>query len=395
MTDEDFRRQVREFIRTSLPPEMAARTLAGYHPHKPDVLYWTATLNARGWSVPHWPQRYGGPGWTITQQLIFDEECFLAGCPALSPQGVHLVGPIIYTYGDEAQKQRFLPCIRSGEHLWAQGFSEPNAGSDLAALQTRAVREGDDYIVNGQKIWTSDAHFGDWLFLLARTASQGKPQAGISFLLAQLNSPGITVRPIISLDGGHVLNEVFLRDVRIPVSQRIGEENHGWTYAKELLGAERTFSSEVPRCKGLLARLRQLAATCRSHGRPLLEDPYFAKRIAELEIEVLAHEATLWRVVAEQEAGGGGSTASILKVRGSELIQRIGALTVEALGDAALPRYLEADYLPGVGTKTPLHPAAPGVVADFLYRRSMTIYGGTNEIQRNIIAAELLRGRLK
>jgi alkylation response protein AidB-like acyl-CoA dehydrogenase len=392
MTDQAFRQQVRQFIARHLPPEIATRTLAAYHPHKPDVLYWTRTLNECGWSVPHWPREYGGPGWTITQQLIFDEECFLAGCPALSPQGLHLVGPIIYTYGSEAQKARFLPAIRSGEHLWAQGFSEPNAGSDLAALQTRAIRQGDDYVVNGQKIWTSDAHDSEWVFLLVRTSSTGKPQEGISFLLAELSSPGLTVRPIVSLDGGHVLNEVFLQDVRIPVSQRVGEENRGWTYAKQLLGAERTFTSEVPRCKGMLARLRQLARDGRVQERSLLDDPAFAKRMAQLEIDVLAHETTLWRVVAEQETGASNATASILKVKGSELIQRIGELMVEALGDAALPRYLQSDHLPGVGTKTPLNPAAPGVVADFLYRRSMTIYGGTNEVQRNLVAAELLRG---
>ena len=393
MSDAGFREEIRQFIRDNLPPEMAARTLAAYHPYKPDVLFWTAKLNERGWSAPHWPKQYGGPGWTTAQRHIFEEESFLAGCPALNPQGVHLVGPTIYTYGTEAQKEFFLPRIRSGEHLWAQGFSEPNAGSDLAALQTRAVRDGDDYIVNGQKIWTSDAHYSEWVFLLVRTASGGKPQAGISFLLADLKTPGMTVRPIVSIDGGHVLNELFLRDVRVPISLRVGEENLGWTYAKELLGAERTFTSEVPRCKGLLARLRKLARLCHSRGRPLLQDPHFAKRLAQLEIEVLAHEATLWRVVAEEEAGTGGGAASILKVRGSELIQRIGALTVEALGDAALPRYLESEYLPGVGTRTALNAAAPGVVADFLYRRAMTIYGGTNEIQRNIIAAELLRGR--
>jgi alkylation response protein AidB-like acyl-CoA dehydrogenase len=302
------------------------------------------------------------------------------------------VGPIIYTYGDAAQKSRFLPGIRGGQQFWAQGFSEPNAGSDLASLQTRAVRDGGHYIVNGQKIWTSEAHYSEWLFLLARTA-EGKPQAGMSFLLVDLTTPGITIRPIPSLDGGHVLNEVFLQDVRVPVENLIGEENKGWSYAKELLGAERTFSAEVPRCKGLLARLRGIAQATSVRGRPLMEDAHFARRIAQLEIEVLAHEATLWRVVAEQEATLASvvPTSSILKICGTELVQRIGALMVEALGEDALPAYPEAQYLHGRPLQAPGGPLAPGVVADFLYRRSATIYGGTNEIQRNILATHLLK----
>jgi alkylation response protein AidB-like acyl-CoA dehydrogenase len=394
MTDEDFRAEVRSFIAANLPPEMAHRTLLGYHPHKPDVLFWTAKLEARGWSVPNWPEAYGGPGWTVTQRHIFEEESFLAGCPALSPQGLTLVGPIIYTYGNQAQKDRFLPGIRSGATFWAQGFSEPNSGSDLASLQTRAIPDGDQYVVNGQKIWTSEAHYSEWLFLLVRTSTAGKPQAGISFLLVDLATPGITVRPIVSIDGGHVLNEVFLEDVRVPIENLIGEENKGWTYAKELLGAERTFSAEVPRCKGLLARIRRIASETPVRGRPLIDDPHFARRLAQLEIEVLAHETTLWRVVAEEEAGlaGAAPTSSILKVRGTELVQRLGALSVEALGDDALPAYPEHRYLLGSPANAPGTPLAPGVSADAFYRRSASIYGGTNEVQRNIIAAQLLRG---
>jgi len=394
MNDEAFRSEVRRFIKDNLPAEIARRTLRGYHPHKPDVLHWTAALERRGWSVPNWPEAYGGPGWSVAQRHIFDEEAFLAGCPALSPQGVYLVGPIIYTYGDASQKDRFLPGIRSGRHFWAQGFSEPNAGSDLANLQTRAVRHGDHYLVNGQKIWTSEAHYSEWLFLLARTSTDGRPQAGISFLLIDLTSPGVTVRPIRSIDGGHILNEVFLEDVQAPVENLIGEENKGWTYAKELLGAERTFSAEAARCKGMLARLRGIAAAMPARGRPLIEDPHFARRVGQLEIEVLAHEATLWRAVAEEEAEvvSAAPTSSILKVRGTELVQRIGALTVEALGDEGLRAYPERDYLLSGPYESAGHPLAPGVAADFFYRRSATIYGGANEIQRNIIAAQLLRG---
>ncbi len=391
--DEAFRAEVRAFIAAELPREMAARTLLGYHPHKPDVQFWTAKLHRRGWSAPNWPVIHGGTGWTISQRHIFEEESFLAGCPAVNPQAFHLVGPVIYSVGTSAQRQRFLPSILSGEHFWAQGFSEPNAGSDLAALQTRAVRDGDHYVVNGQKIWTSEAHYSDWLFLLARTSTEGRPQAGISFLLVDLRSPGITIRPIVGIEGGHVLNEVFLVDVQVPVENRIGEENEGWTYAKQLLGAERTFTADVPRCKGLLARCRHVAARMPARGRPLLEDVHFARRLGQLEIEVMAHEATLWRVVAEEEAGiaEASPTPSILKVRGTELAQQIGALLVEALGDDALPLYPERTYLLGGPADAPGTPLAHGAVAGFLYHRAATIYGGTNEVQRNIIAAQLLQ----
>ena len=394
MNEEEFRREVKEFIAAELPQGMAARTLLGYHPHRPDVEFWTARLHARGWSAMSWPVEYGGTGWTVGQRHIFEEECFLAGCPAVNPQAFALVGPIICALGSEAQKTRFLPPILSGAHFWAQGFSEPNAGSDLASLKTRAIRDGEHYVVNGQKIWTSEAHYCDWIFLLVRTSTQGKPQAGISFLLADLKSPGITIRPIAGIDGGHILNEVFFEDVRVPAENLIGEENQGWTYAKQLLGAERTHSAEVPRCKGLLARAKAVAAKVSARGRPLIEDPHFARRTAQLEIEILAHEATLWRCVAEEEAGvnAGSPTPSILKVKGTELAQRAGALLVEGLGDDALPDYPEKDYFMAPPAGAPGDPLAYGAVSDFLYRRSMTIYGGTNEVQRNIIASQLLRG---
>ena len=394
MTDDEFRAEVRAFIAAELPRDMAARTLLGYHPHKPDVEFWTAKLHQRGWSAMSWPKEHGGTGWTVSQRHIFDEECFLAGCPAVNPQAFYLVGPIIYAIGSEAQKKRFLPPILSGEHFWAQGFSEPNSGSDLASLKTRAVREGDEYVLNGQKIWTSEAQYCDWIFMLVRTSTEGRPQAGISFLLVDLKSPGITVRPIIGLEGGHILNEVFFEDVRVPVENLIGEENQGWTYAKQLLGAERTHSAEVPRCKGLLARCKAVAAQTLFRDRPLSQDPHFARRVAQLEVEILAHETTLWRVVAEEDAGvhSAAPTPSILKVKGTELAQRAGALLVEALGDEALPHYVERDYFLNPPADAPGAPIAHGAVSDFLYRRSMTIYGGANEVQRNIIAAQLLRG---
>jgi alkylation response protein AidB-like acyl-CoA dehydrogenase len=391
--DEAFRAQIRAFIAETIPPEMAERNLRGYHPMREDVVFWTRALQTKGWSAPSWPVEYGGPGWTLRQRHIFEEESFNGGAPELSPQGNTLVGPVIYAVGSEAQKAKFLPAIRSADHIWAQGFSEPNAGSDLASLRTRAIRDGDHYVVNGQKIWTSDAHHAEWMFLLVRTSTEGKPQAGISFLLVDMTTPGITVRPLISIDEAHSLNEVFLEDVRVPVENLVGEENKGWTYAKTLLNEERTFSANVPRCKRELARARQVAGAVRKRDRALIDDPPFAARLAQAEIDLLAHETTTWRVLMEEESGTPSAmpTSSILKVKGTELLQQIEALTVEALGGYAAPVYPETEYLGALPQDMPGPAFAPGVVSEFLYRRSATIYGGTNEIQRNVIAGMLLR----
>jgi alkylation response protein AidB-like acyl-CoA dehydrogenase len=391
--DEAFRAEVRAFIAAHIPPDVAQRNQRGYHPTKDDVVLWTRALHARGWSVPNWPVEYGGPGWSVRQRHIFEEESFRMGAPEISPQGHTLVGPVIYAFASPEMKDRFLPKIRSGEHTWAQGFSEPNAGSDLASLRTRALRDGDHYVVNGQKIWTSEAHCAEWLFLLVRTNTEGKPQAGISFLLVDLKTPGITVRPIIAIDEAHTLNEVFLEDVRVPVENLVGQENMGWTYAKHLLEAERSFSANVPRCKVGLERLKSIAATVKLRGKPLIGDPAFAARIAQLEIDFLAHETTVWRVVVEEENGRSSAvpTSSILKVRGGELLQQVEQLMVEALGDHAIPVYPEHDYLGEMPNDAPGPDFAPGVVSEFMYRRAITIYGGSNEVQRNIIAGMLLR----
>jgi alkylation response protein AidB-like acyl-CoA dehydrogenase len=391
--DEDFRKEVRAFIAANIPPEVARRNQRGYHPTKDDVVQWMRALHKRGWSVPNWPVEYGGPGWTVRQRHIFEEESFRMGAPEISPQGHTLVGPVIYTFASQEMKDRFLPKIRSGEHLWAQGFSEPNAGSDLASLRTRAVRDGDHYVVNGQKIWTSEAHTAEWLFLLVRTNTDVKPQAGISFLLVDLKTPGITVRPIVTIDEAHTLNEVFLEDVRVPVENLVGQENAGWTYAKHLLQAERSFSANVPRCKVGLERLRDIAAREKLRGKPLIDDPGFALRLAQLEIDFLAHEATVWRVLVEEESGVASPvpTSSILKVRGGELLQQVEQLMVEALGDHAVPVYPEHDYLGEMPQDAPGPDFAPGVVSEFMYRRAITIYGGSNEVQRNLIAGMLLK----
>ncbi|MFL6662481.1 MAG: acyl-CoA dehydrogenase family protein, partial [Rhizobacter sp.] len=350
------------------------------------MIAWTRILHARGWSAPHWPREHGGPGWTPLQRHLFEEECALAGAPPTCTSAFMLVAPVIYTFGNAEQVACHLPPILRGDTFWGQGFSEPNAGSDLASLKTRAVRDGDHYIVNGQKTWTTEGHYADWLFCLVRTDAgepAAKPQRGISFLLVDARSPGITIRPIVSIDGAHSLNEVFFDDVRVPVSQRVGEEGQGWTFAKFLLDNERAFSAEVPRNKRMLARLKALAAT-------LSPDHAFARRVAEVEAELRALEMLTLRALAEHDRAGGGAATrpagSILHVLGSELQQKTGALLVQALGERGVIDYAEhaEDGRPaGAGD-------APGITADFLYRRAVTIYGGSNEIQRNLVARHWL-----
>jgi alkylation response protein AidB-like acyl-CoA dehydrogenase len=382
---EAFRGEVRAFLAQALPPDLAARTLRAFHARKADMVAWTRILHARGWSAPHWPAGHGGPGWSPMQRFVFEEECALAGAPPTCTSAFSLVAPVIYTCGNEEQKRRHLPPILRGDTFWGQGFSEPNAGSDLASLKTRAERDGSDYIVNGQKIWTTEGHYADWLFCLVRTDPAAKPQRGISFLLIDARTPGITIRPIVSIDGAHSLNEIFFDDVRVPQANRIGDEGQGWSAAKLLLDHERAFSAEVPRNKRMLARLKAVAGE-------RLHEPVFAVRVAEVEAELAALEFLTLRALAEEGEGGGAAwpAGSILHVLGSELQQKTGALLVEALAEHRVVAYPEwhegerpADYPPG-----PDH--APGITADFLYRRAVTIYGGSNEIQRNLIARHLL-----
>lgn len=380
--DEAFREEVRAFLRETLPADVAERNRRGFHPTKEDELWWTRQLYARGWSAPHWPVEFGGTGWTPWQRFIFEEECFLAGAPPTCAAGFSLLGPVLYTYGTEDQKARFLEPTRRGEIFWGQLFSEPNAGSDLASLKTTAVRDGDHYIVNGQKTWTTEGHYADWLFCLVRTDASVKPQRGISFLIVDARAPGVTIRPIRAIDGGHSLNETFLDNVRVPVENLIGEENRGWSYAKLLLEHERAFSAEVPRNKRLLAQLRHIAGQA-----GLLDDPLFAARVAEAQVELHALEWLTLRALADMDRGADSNrpVGSVLKVRGSELIQKTGALIHEALGGYGLIDYPEVGFeaLPGPAE-------AAGKTADFLYRRAVTIYGGANEIQRNIIARGFL-----
>ena len=385
-----FREEIRAFIAENLPAELAARVKLGYHPLKSDTKFWTAVLHKQGWSVPHWPVDYGGPGWSPIQRHIFEEECFLAGAPALSTQGPFLVGPVLYSFGTQVQKDRYLPGIRSGEEFWGQGFSEPNAGSDLVSLRTRAVRDGDHYVVNGQKAWSSEAHFADQVFFLARTDPAAKPQRGISFLMVDAKTPGLTIRPVISLDHGHSLNEMYFEDVRVPVGNLVGEEGQGWTYAKFLLENERAFSAEVPRNKRSLERLREIARNQTVRGVPVIENQSFAERMAELQVELDTLEfLTLSALYQPAVAAATRPVGSVLKIRGSELQQRLLEMTAEALGDYSAPFYPEP-WEPGDNAYPPGPGYARGVMGELYYRRATTIYGGSNEIQRTIIAKQIL-----
>ena len=385
-----FRQEVRQFFRDHLPPEMAQRHYYGFHPSpKEDLLRWNRILYEKGWAAPQWPVEYGGTGWRAIQQHIFFEEATRAHAPDLSWQGLRLCGPVIYTFGNAEQKARFLPPLLRGDYLLAQGFSEPNAGSDLASLKTSAVREGDHYVVNGQKIWSSEGHYADWGFFLVRTDATGKPQRGISFLMIDLRSPGVTVRPIGLFNGVHYVNEIFLENVRVPMENRIGAEGEGWTHAKFLLDHERTSSAFIYFSRHWLERAREIARCERQDGVPLLEVPSFARRLARAEIDLEALEFSVLRVLTEEKfTWHDTAVASALKVRGSELQQRILALALDALGPRGL-RQVDGlhDPLLGDAPQSEAWPHyVPGVSSCQLQTRAVTIYGGAKEIQKNIIA---------
>jgi alkylation response protein AidB-like acyl-CoA dehydrogenase len=391
LDDEElaFRDQVREFMRTQLPPAIRDKVLAGREIDREDFIAWQRVLASRGWGGLGWPKRFGGPGWTPMQMNIFDEESALAGGPRINPFGLRMVAPVIMAFGNEKQQQRYLPKIAAGEEWWCQGYSEPGSGSDLASLKTRAVREADHYIVTGQKTWNTLGQFADWIFCLVRTDPQAKQQAGISFLLIDMKSPGITLRPITLLDGSVEVNDVFFDQVRVPVENRIGEENQGWTYAKFLLGHERTNIAGIGIAKRELTRLKRIAATERQQGRPLLEDPLFAARIAQVEIELMALELTNLRTIAAQKSGRApGPEVSVLKIKGTEIQQAISELTMLAMGPYALPwqrEAMEGGYQPDPCAQVG-HPYAAGAAGRYLNWRKLSIFGGTNEIQRNLIA---------
>jgi len=377
-----FAAEVRGFVEQALPQDIRASVLGGEHVEAGHIARWQKILHARGWGASTWPREWGGPGWDPIRQHIFDEECMVAGAPRQLPFGLRMVGPVLMKFGTAEQKHRFLPRIPSAQDWWCQGYSEPGAGSDLAALSTRAVRRGERYVVAGQKTWTTLAQHADWMFCLVRTDAEAKKQEGITFLLVDMKAKGVTVRPIRLLDGSLEVNEVFLDDVEVPVEQRVGEENQGWTIAKYLLEHERTNIANVGINKRELARLKSLARECRRNGRPLAEDPLFAARLAEVEIELMALDVLNLRVLAAaRDRGSPGPMASMLKIKGSELYQRIAELILETRGRPALVCSRD-----GAGQHWVQDPAA----AFYLNLRKVTIYGGSNEIQRSIIAKHLL-----
>jgi alkylation response protein AidB-like acyl-CoA dehydrogenase len=388
--EQSFREEVRSFLREQLSADISAKVLSGYELDREDHVSWQRKLHERGWGGMGWPVEFGGLGWNAVQQYIFEEESALAGAPRLIPFGTKMVAPVIMAFGTAAQQQRFLPRISSGEDWWCQGYSEPGAGSDLASLKTRAVRDGDHYIVDGQKTWNTLGQYADWIFCLTRTDPQAKQQSGITFLLIDMKSPGITVRPIMLLNGGREVNEIWFENVRVPVENRIGEENRGWTYAKFLLGHERTNIAGVGIAKRELARLKHIARSERHNGRPLIDDPLFAAQIAQVEIDLWALEITNLRVLsAEKRGAAAGPEASILKIRGTEIHQSISELLMRAVGPYALPfrrEAMEAGWQFDPGREPPGPRYAATLAASYLNQRKLSIFGGSNEIQKNIIS---------
>jgi alkylation response protein AidB-like acyl-CoA dehydrogenase len=390
--DVEFQTEVRAFIdahwdesaRRESDPSMEFSDTIG-----PPQRRWFDALAARGWSVPNWPVEFGGTGWSPTQHYIWDRETARAGCPQMSPFGARMLAPVLYTWGTKEQQARHLPAIREARVQWCQGYSEPGAGSDLAALSTRAVRDGDHYVINGSKTWTSGAHNADWMFCLVRTDPHAtKKQEGISFVLIDMKSPGIDVHPILILGEQHHVNSVTLTDVRVPVSNRVGEENRGWTYAKGLLTHERTGIAGVARSQVQIGQLKTLATQTLRDGERLIDDVSFNRKIVEVEIELMALEVTELRTLASVEQGGApGPESSILKIRGTEIGQRIADLMIEAYGYYGLP-YPDQRLIDNEGPVGPQRAVA--ALKEMLFGRASSIFGGSNEIQKNIISKAVL-----
>jgi len=385
----DFRAEVREFVEARLPADIRAATRAGRQLSKAQYVRWHEILAAQGWLVPHWPVEAGGLGWDAARRLAFDEEMCTRYAPELNSITFDMIGPVLIRYGNPAQQATFLPAIASGTQWWCQGYSEPNAGSDLASLATRAVLRGDRYVVNGSKIWTSGAQYADWMFCLVRTDSEAKAQEGISFLLIDMKTPGIAVRPIRGIHGWEVFNEVFLDDVEVPLQNLVAQENRGWTVAKSLLEFERLKLARVGENKRRMGRAREIGWREVEDGVPLMQRPWFRKRFAELQVRLLALEANSARFVARAAAGEPvGAEVSMLKLRGSQLIQAWEMLTVDALGPASLP--FDADTLDRETSSLPVPELAPTASSRRFLSRGYSIAGGSSEIQHNILAKQVL-----
>ena len=386
-----FRAEVRDFVAQNLPAAIRDKLAAGHHASKDDMVSWTRILAKKGWGAPHWPVEWGGTGWDAIKLSIFTDEIQRGHAPESLAFGTSMVGPVIYTFGSQAQKERFLPRILDLRDWWCQGFSEPGAGSDLAGLRTKAERDGDSWVINGQKTWTTLAQHADWIFVLARTDPAVKKQEGISFFLVDMKTQGVTVRPIQTIDGGHEVNEVFFDNVRIPAENIVGEVNKGWDYAKFLLSNERNGIARVGVSKARLAKIRRLASLGVYGDKPKLADPVFRMKLAAAEVELKALEMTQMRVIAASRSAPKGKPnpmSSVLKIKGSELQQATTELLMDVVGPYALPYSEErADRWnePAIGPDW-----ASTIAPTYFNTRKVTIYGGSNEIQRNIIAKAIL-----
>jgi len=384
--EQTFREEIRAWVRENLPKEIAHKVHNNLHLTRDDMQRWAKILGKKGWLGYGWPKQFGGPGWNAIQKHLFEEETALAGAPRIIPFGPVMVAPVIMAFGSPEQQKRFLPGIASGEVWWSQGYSEPGSGSDLASLKTRAERKGDKYIVNGQKTWTTLGQYGDWMFNLVRTSTEGKPQTGISFLLLDMKSPGVSVRPIIMLDGGHEVNEVFFDNVEVPAENLIGEENKGWTYAKHLLSHERTNIADVNRSKRELERLKRIA---KAEG--VYDDIRFRDEIARLEVDIVALEMLVLRVLSAEKSGKNSlDIAGLLKIKGSEVQQRYSELMMLAGGPYSIPFIKEAMEAGWQGNYPGAAVGLAPLAATYFNLRKTTIYGGSNEVQRNIVAQTVL-----
>lgn len=387
-----FRDEVRAFFRSALPASIRRKMELGQRISKEDTVAWQRILNAKGWAVPSWPVEWGGTDWGPVKTYIFKEEMQQAPAPDPLSFNVSMVGPVLIAFGTEAQKKHFLPRVANLDIWFCQGFSEPGAGSDLASLRTSAKRDGDHYVVNGQKIWTSRAHHADWMFCLVRTSTEGKPQQGISYLLIDTKTPGLTIRPIHTIDGEHHFNEVFFDNVRVPAENIVGEENKGWTYAKYLLGHERVGIARIGAAKHRIQRAKALAADIMIGDTPLSETERFREKVAAIEVELKALEITQMRVVANSvhlPKGAADPTSSILKLKGTELQQATTEILMEVAGANAMIR--EPEHLWGTATEPSIGPEWTTTTApDYFYMRAASIYGGSNEIQKNVIAKRIL-----
>ncbi|MEJ6714539.1 MAG: acyl-CoA dehydrogenase family protein [Rhodobacterales bacterium] len=385
-----FQAEVRAWLKTNLSTKLAHKVKHGQTLSRDDMQGWHNTLNANGWLANHWPVELGGSGWSAIERHIFEEECALAYAPRIVPFGLSMLGPVLIKYGNEAQKKHWLPRILDGSDWWCQGYSEPGAGSDLAGLRCKAVRDGDHFVVNGQKTWTTLAQYANMIFMLVRTSTEGKTQEGISFLLIDMDTPGIEVKPIVLLEGTHEVNDVFFTDVRVPIENLVGEENMGWTYAKYLLTYERTNIAGIGFSMAALGELKEIAQDQTRAGRKLADDPLFAARLARAEIELENTKITNLRVVSAAAGGGApGAESSMLKIKGTEIRQEFDALKRKAIGSYAAPLVPEA-FEPGFNGPSVGPDYAATIAKDYFNHRKITIFGGSNEIQKNIISKMIL-----